>query len=274
MNSVTKREDSFPQATLKKAAIEFLAAGSSVTAYHPFKNIGQQIFKGIDLNLTPKALYRGFLGSALAAHQLFLMGTLDGFLQEIFHIKDPSQCQKIGIGALAGALTTFTVTPCEMMAIQKQNKDPLLLNTLFRGGVPLFFRQTGLGAGMLTGPSALYERCKTLFPEFTQEHEKSVKIGSSLSVGAAAAAMTQIFEQARVMMQNDPLGETYKDAKTALQKAPDQMLSTRGRHMFAIRLATVAIATLVLSAARETYPILWDGDFFHNKFIFNKENKS
>lgn len=264
MNNVTTREDSIPQTAFKKAAIEFLSAGSSVTAYHPFKTIGQQIFKGINLNLTPKALYQGFLGSALAAHQLFLMGTLDVFLKDIFNIKDPSQFQKMGMGALAGALTTFTVTPCEMMAIQKQNKAPIFFNTLFRGGVPLFFRQAGLGAGMLTCPSLVYEGCMNLFPEFTKEHEKSVKISSGLSVGAMTSAMTQIFEQARVMMQNDPLGETYKGAKDALQKAPAQMLSTKGAHMFAIRLATVAIATLVLSAARETYP----------KFIFNKENKS
>lgn len=259
MNTIIYREDTPTQKTFKKAATEFLAAGSSVFAYHPFKTIGQQIFTGINLNLTPKALYRGFLGSALAAHQLFLMGTLEGFLKEIFQAENTTPFQKMGLGALAGTLTTFTVTPCEMMTIQKQNKKPIHFNTLFRGGVPIFFRQAGLGAGMLACPSLMQEKGRTLFP-----NEKMLKIGSCLIAGALSAAMTQVFDQARIMMQNDPHGSEYHNAKTALKRAPKEMLTSKGKCLFALRLATVAVATLVLSTAREAYP----------KIIFHKENKS
>lgn len=262
MNIIPPREDTSYPSAFKKAAVEFLAAGSSVTAYHPFKTIGQQIFKGINLDLSVKALYRGFLGSALAAHQLFFMGTLNAFLKEVF--ENPSQFQKMGLAALAGALTTFTVTPCEMLTIQKQNQLPLLINTLMRGSVPLFYRQTGLGIGMLECPNLMKEKFKSLFPNFAKKHEKSIKVVSCLTAGGITAAITQIFEQARIMMQNDPHGEKYKNATTALQKAPSEMCSSKGKNMFAIRLATLVIATLVLNAAKETYP----------KMIFNKENKS
>lgn len=262
MNTIPPREDTSYPSAFNKAITEFLSAGTSVTAYHPFKTMGQQIFKGSNLDLSPTTLYRGFSGSALGAHQLFLMGALYGFLKE--HFENPSPFQKMGLGGLAGALTTFTVTPCEMMSIQKQNQMPLLINTLSRGWQALLGRQVGLGIGMLECPGLLQEKFKALFPNFAKEHAWTVKVGCSLTVGAVTAAMTQIFEQARIMMQNDPRGEKYKDAMAALQKAPLEMMSSKGTSLFAIRLATLAVATLAFSIARETYP----------KMIFNKENRS
>ena len=254
-------QTSTPYFGYKKAATEFLAAGSSVTAYHPFRSIGQQIFQGGTIDLTPRALYRGFTWGSLSAHQLFLMGTIEGLFRDIFYKKNepPSFAKKITLGALAGACTTITVTPCEMLTILRQrgaSNHSYHLKTLYRGIGPLLFRQSGLGAGMLVCPSLVYRQFKASFPLITDRHAKAVKLGSSFFVGAITAALTQVFEQARMMMQNDPDGAVYKNTKMAFEKAPSLMISKNGRSLFAIRLMTMAVATIVLSSARETYPQL------------------
>lgn len=267
--NISSCEKNSPYLDYKKAATEFLAAGSSVTAYHPFRSIGQQIFQGTTMDFTPKALYRGFIWGSFSAHQLFLMGTIESVLKDIFCNKNepPSFAKNLSLGAIAGAFTTITVTPCEMLTVFRQRGVkgiPYNLKTLYRGAGPLFFRQSGLGAGMLVCPSLVYKQIQQLYPSIEERHERAVKLCSSFFVGAITAATTQVFEQARMMMQNDPEGAVYKNTGMALQKAPSQMLSGNGPSLFAIRLTTLAIATIVLSTARETYP----------KLIFNMENKS
>lgn len=267
--NISSCEKNAPYLGHKKAAAEFLAAVSSVTAYHPFRSIGQQIFQGTAVNVTPKALYRGFIWGALSAHQLFLMGSIEGLMRDIFFKKDevPSFTKKLALGAIAGAFSTITVTPCEMLTVLRQRgvkENRYTLKILYRGTGPLFYRQSGLGAGMLVCPSLVYKQFQDSFPSITEQHARAVKLGTSFLVGASTATLTQVFEQARMMMQNDPEGAVYKNTKMALQKAPALMISGNGYKLFAIRLTTIAIATIVLSTAREIYP----------KLIFNMENRS
>lgn len=260
-SNISSSEKNTPYLGYKKAATEFLAAGSSVTAYYPFKSVGQQIFLGTAKDFRPQVLYRGYMWGAIGAHQLFLMGSIQVLLKDFFCKTNESIsfAKDLGLGAIAGAFTTITVTPCEKLMI-----NPNSFKALFRGTVPVLFRQSGLGAGMLVCPSVVFQQFKTLFPCFTDKNEKAIKLSSSFVVGAITAAVTQVFEQARMMMQNDPEGAVYKNAKVALQQAPSQMVSKRGRSLFAIRLVVIAVATIVLSAAREAYP----------KLIFNMENRS
>lgn len=197
------------------------------------------------------------------------MGIIEGLMRDIFYKKNevPSFSKKLALGAIAGAISTISVTPCEMLTVLRQRgviENRYTLKTLYRGTGPLFFRQSGLGAGMLVCPSLVYKQFQAIFPSITEQHARAVKLGTSFLVGATTAALTQVFEQARMMMQNDPEGAVYKNTKMALQKAPSLMISGNGPSLFAIRLMIIAIATIVLSTARETYP----------KLIFNMENRS
>ena len=195
------------------------------------------------------------------------MGTIEGALKDIFLKKNesPPLATRLGIGAISGALTTFTVTPCEMLTVLRQRgiQETPSVKTLYRGIGPVLLRQSGLGAGMLVCPSIVFNQCQKLYPTSDKNQTYAMKLSSSFFVGATISSLTQVFEQARMMMQNDLEGTVYKNTKVALQKAPAEMLSERGLSLFAIRLTTIAIATIVLSPAREAYP----------KLIFNIENR-
>ncbi len=252
MSINTSQNENFP---LKKAAIEFLATGSTVIAYHPFRSVGLQIFMGAKKNYKISGLYNGFVWGALSAHQLFLMGTIDGLIRDGFFNKNEpiSFTKRLGIGAIAGAFSTITVTPCEMLMI-----NPKAYKAMYRGIGPVFLRQMGLGAGMIVCPSEVFKLMQNTFPQFSENHEHVAKLGSSFTVGLVTAALTQVFEQARMMMQADPQKEKYKTTSQALRRAPVEMISDKGKRIFATRLMVIAIATIVLSTARETYPKLFN----------------
>lgn len=70
--SISSCEKNEPYLGYKKAAAEFLAAVSSVTAYHPFRSIGQQIFQGHSGKFYSKgALSRIYLGCTFSPSIIF-----------------------------------------------------------------------------------------------------------------------------------------------------------------------------------------------------------
>lgn len=261
VTSNQRRENAMPQpdaAVFKNALVEFASTVSAVAAYHPLRTIAVQLLNNQKINFAPSNLYRGFSYGCLAAHQLFLMGFLVKALKEEFGLNDGPRSAtwtNMGIGMLSGALTTATTTPFEVMTIRKQNNDvnQYPLSMLYRGIIPQVMRQMGLGAGMFAFPNCFASKAEEIAPELYEQYPKVVKTCGSFFGGSLAAVFTQIPEIARMLLQSDPNGKNYPSTSSAMKEASKQIFTTKGGHLFAIRLAVLIVATIVMNVSREIY---------------------
>lgn len=257
---VRKRRFSF----FPEVSVEVAAAGTSVTVYHPLRTIATQLSAGYAVQLKFGALYRGFWASACGAHQLFLMAAFERHLTQFLfrNNEEPTVYQRMLIGATAGVLTTPTVTPFDMAAVQKQLKRtfvPKDFTQLFRGIVPLAFRQAGLGAGMFILPQLMAEKLHAMSPSTAENHPKIVKLSTGFAAGCVTVTATQLFEFARLMMQEDVRKEKYPTTLSAFKAMPNQFFSVRGLKMYGVRLSVVAAATMAMNASREFFTNCFKG---------------
>lgn len=239
----------------KSFFVEMAAAGTAVTAYHPLRTISTHLSKGDKVVFS--SLYKGFFGSVLGGHQLFLMGYFEKKLKHVFfqNHEEPSLVHRTAIGALAGLLTAPTVTPCDMWMMQRQLNQPRPAHvcTFYRGFFAVAYRQIGLGAGMFVLPQIVAEKLKQSFPENVEKHERSFKMGISLVAGGFTATVTQGFEVARMLMQSDAQRQKYKTTWSALKEVPKQMFTSRGFKIYLTRLSVIAVATVVMFNTREKF---------------------
>lgn len=238
---------------------EIAAATTSVAAYHPLRTVATQLSAGTPLQWKLSVLYRGFLGSALGAHQLFLMSALERQLSSLFFRRrdeQPAVWQQFLSGAAAGLLTAPTVTPLDMVVVQRQLNRKFALfepSKLYRGFWPVAFRQAGLGAGMFILPNLMTHKFRERFPDQAAKHEKKVKIVMGFLGGFFTATATQFFEVARLRMQEDIGREKYPTTWSAFKSVPQQLFSARGIKMYGARLSVVAVATVVMNNSREFF---------------------
>lgn len=242
---------------LNNLFVEMGAAGTSVTAYHPLRTITTVLANGDKVKWRFPALYKGYFASALGAHQLFLMAEFERRLKDFYtqNHEHLSLFERTVIGAIAGVLTAPTVTPCDMWMMQKQLNQPRPQHvfTLFRGFVPMAFRQAGLGAGMFILPSIIAENLHQAFPRQAEKHERVFKMGVGFFAGCVTATATQAFEMARILMQSDAKRQKYKTTWSACRDVPGQMIAPRGLKIYLTRLSVIGVATVVMFNTREMY---------------------
>lgn len=255
-NAWKNESNQHPYQILKKPLVELTASFNAVVAYHPLRTIGIQVLCGTGVNCSPTILYRGFMPGLLGAHQLFLMGLFQQAIKGQFfsHKKELSVADQLAVGALAGALTTTTMTPLEVITTLKQSQKTLpnrSIRTLYRGIAPMFLRQTGLGAGVFYLPSFFSEKFKEKYPEHAKRHCRFLKVSSSIAGGVIAAAATQQFEITRTLMQNDITREKYLTFKDAFKESFTIMKTPKGAKFFGLRLSILAVTSIVINTSRD-----------------------
>lgn len=229
-----------------KTAITLASTIKAVFSYHPFRTVAIRFGAGEPISFKFRELYKGVTWGLCGAHQIFIMGMVDRTLKEydqspITHIK------RIIFAGFAGACTVPTMTPTEAMTVWRQLNRPIIPRQLFKGCIPVFVRQVGLGIGMFALPSIL----KETFFIGSKENEKTVRIICSLAAGCMGATFTQLPEVARIMMQADPKGQTT--TVQAFKAASKVFFSGKWAKIFYTRLIVLAIATGVMN----TVPDMW-----------------
>lgn len=248
---------------VEKGAIELASAGTSVAAYHPFRTIALQIATKSSVTWSPFKLYRGFSFGLMGAHQLFVMGAINRFLIDHYtkEGKKLSKFEQLAIGLFSGAASTLTVTPFEMMGVQKQlGKTDLKWTTrkYFRGIAPMAMRQMGLGPCMFVLPQIFRETTSKRMPIFCENHPEAHKLASGFFGGVVGAIITHVPEIARQVMQADFNAQQFPTVKSAFHEAARQMRTSRGVTTLGIRLGVLALATTVMTTAREQYSKWFD----------------
>lgn len=223
----------------------------SVSAYHPFRTIATCLITKQAIEWSAKGLYRGFIPSALASHQLFMMTTADAYLTAYCFAdkSDLSDGERIAKAIGAGACSTFTVTPVELATVRKQIQKamPISSSQWFRGFTPQMLRQGGLGLGFFVFPDWIKQHIAT----DPQDNRLGTRMACHFTAGGLASVLTQIPEVARILMQKDLEGAHYPTARQALQAATNQVCSPQGAQALAARMTVLAICTLVLNMSRE-----------------------
>lgn len=248
------------------SAVEMAAAFTSVTAYHPFRTVATRLAAGAPVEWQPRGLYRGFLASALGAHQFALTADMYHRFRQSAFLQggdEPTALQKFMMGGFAGLLTTPTVTPLDMVAVQRQLNqtfDRRCLTLFYRGLVPTVLRQAGVGAGMVVLPELLADKVNKSFPSYATDHSQLVKVTTAASAGCLSSLATQFFETARLLMQADVTKQKYPTSWTAFKAVPEQLLSQRGAKMTSARLAVVTVATVAMDQSRAFYSRLFKGE--------------
>lgn len=242
----------------KACIIELASSATSVAVYHPFRTIATFIITGTSGNIfSPKTLYKGFSGSAMASHQLFVMGTADRMMRQKFA---PSQEVNLGMqilfGAISGAISTVTITPFEAMSTHNMiSNEPFKWrwHNCYRSTFPVCLRQMGLGAGMFPFPKIIAAKVKESYPDVAENHPFKLKVISGFIAGSMSAVSTQIPEMARTLMQKDSNKTTSQAFKDAVKMAK----TTQGVKALAARIVVLAVATVVMNSAREAYIKIW-----------------
>ena len=248
------------------SAIEMAAAFTSVTAYHPFRTVATRLAAGAPVEWQPRGLYRGFVASALGAHQFALTADMYRRLrQSAFHEAgdEPTALQKFMMAGFAGLMTTPTVTPLDMVVVQRQLNqtfDRRCLTLYYRGLVPTALRQVGVGAGMVVLPELLADEVNTSFPSYAAAHSQLVKVTTAASAGCLSALATQFFETARLLMQADVTKQKYHTSWKTFKAVPEQLFSQRGAQMTSVRLVVVVVATVAMNQSRTFYSRLFKGE--------------
>lgn len=255
-NTWKNENKSAPHQLITKPLVELTASFNAVVAYHPLRTIGVQMLCGARINCSPIALYRGFIPGLLGAHQLFLMGLFQQTIKGLYltYKNELNAADQIAIGALAGALSTATITPLEIITILKQSQIALpnkSIKTLYRGIAPMLLRQTGLGAGLFYLPSFFSEKYKEKYPESAKKHSEVLKISSSLAGGCIAATATQLFEISKTLMHNDIKREKYLTFKEAFKESLIVMKTPKGAKLFGLRLSILAVTSIILNSSRD-----------------------
>lgn len=110
-----------------------------------------------------------------------LMGMMQHFLRKQFNVLPHSTQSELLIAVLAGAFSTPTLTPLEVRMVSRQmGQEPprWLSKECFRGFMPLFFRQMGLGTGMLFLPKQITDQWQRTFPESSRCYPWLIKLCS------------------------------------------------------------------------------------------------
>lgn len=263
----------FNNDTSKNIMVEGASTVTAVTLYHPVRSISVQLLNRIvdvakknkPINFHPRILYKGFMYGTLGAHQLFLIGYFGHLLRKSCskHHTEISFFENILIGAASGFITTGTITPFEVLTIRKQQDHTIRypLSAFYRGVIPQALRQIGLGIGILALPTFFANKAQEFAPEFYGKHPRTVKICSGFLAGIITAAITQIPEIARQLLQMDPSGKKYPTTQSAFNVALKILRQPAGKQQFGIRIGVLAIATAATHTGRETY----------SKYFFTKE---
>lgn len=265
--------ETFSHDTSKNIIVEGASTVTAVILYHPARSISVQLLERIvdvskkikPIDFYPRSLYKGFAFGTLGAHQLFLIGYFGHLFTKSCSKQHTefSFFENILIGAAAGFLTTGTVTPFEVLTLRKQQNHtiPYPLSAFYRGVIPQALRQIGLGIGILALPTFFTNKAQEFAPEFYGKHSRVVKICNGFLAGALAAAITQIPEIARQLLQMDPFAKKYPTTQSAFNAALKILPQAAGKQQFGIRIGVLAIATAATNTGRETY----------SKYFFNKE---
>lgn len=223
----------------------------SVCAYHPSRTIATCLIASQPIEWSAKGLYRGFIPSALASHQLFVMTSVDSYLTTHFFAdkQELSSSERIFKAIAAGGLSTFTVTPVELATTRKQLQQALPAASLqwFRGFVPQMVRQGGLGLGFFVFPQWIKQKITT----DEQDTSLSTRMICHFTAGCLASVLTQVPETARILMQKDLERVHYQTARQAFRAATVQVFSKQGAQALAARMTVIAICTLVMNTSRE-----------------------
>ncbi len=238
-------------ATVKNTAMNTACTLLSVSAYHPFRTLATCLITKQAIDWSAKGLYRGFVPSALASHQLFMMTTADTYLTAYFFAdkSELSNGERIAKALAAGACSTFTVTPVELATVCKQVQKTMPPPSWqwFRGFTPQMVRQGGLGLGFFVFPDWIKQHLMT----DPQDNHLSTRMICHFTAGSLASVLTQIPEVARILMQKDLERAHYPTTRQALQAATHQVFSPQGAKALGARMTVLAICTLVLNMSRE-----------------------
>lgn len=251
-----------PPGLLQNIFVELASTVTAVVAYQPLRTVAISLVTQTEIKLKPSILYRGFSFNLLCAHQLFVMGTINKFLNASLATGDNnSMLQKVFIAAISGGFTTLSTTPLEFMMLQKQLKNSqfnFMSRACYRGIAPMGIRQMGLGVGMFVLPEMIAEQARQFVPEFCESHQKIERAISGFSGGVIASTVTQLPEVARTLMQADIHSEKYPSNSKAFKAAWQQIHTKNGIRAYFARLAVLAVATAVLTASREGYSQMLD----------------
>jgi hypothetical protein len=277
-------EDVPHPAARTRVAANISACATAVFFYHPLTTMVNRMINGHAFTYHVRDLYRGFMPAVLASHQLIVMGMIESAARNYLMKKNKREMttwDRFMVASLAGISSVFTVTPVEVMVIQKQKPGNTAAikhiawkmfqscnaKELWRGFTPMLFRQWGLGLGIYFFPHLVRSTSEPLVTHrWRQEHPTSWNFICSIAGGIFGTAITHVPNIVRVRMQDDLNRSKYQSSFKAFRDAvKDFKIPTEWKRIkasFYIRSGAIVVASIAMTEGRK---------FFD--YLLNKHNK-